>query len=116
MDYLFLLIENQSQTSKDNVSTVNSDVYNNMTHSSMNTFLKRKYDLLYQHLPTSDIILCPALHGNHWFPVVSEMKQKRMVYLDSLYNGVGALTAFTRFTNFLERVFVSQSKVIDWNM
>ena len=38
----------------------------------------------------------------------------RMVYLDSLYNGVGALTAFTRFTNFLERVFVSQSKVIDW--
>ena len=76
MDYLFLLIENQSRASKDNVSTVNSDVYNNMTHSSMNTFLKRKYDLLYQNLPTSDIIVCPALHGNHWFPVVSEMKQE----------------------------------------
>jgi len=114
MDYLFLLIENQSQASKDNVSTVNSDVYNNMTHFSMNTFLKRKYDLLYQNLPTSDIILCPALHGDHWCLVVIEMKQKRMVYLDSLYNGVGALTAFTRFTNFLECVFVSQSKVIDW--
>ena len=53
MDYLVLLIENQSQASKDNVSTVNFDVYN-MTHFSMNTFLKRKYDLLYQNLPTSD--------------------------------------------------------------
>ena len=113
MDYLFLLIENQSRASKDNVSTVNSDVYNNMTHFSMNTFLKRKYDLLYPNLPTSHIILCPALHGDHWCLVVIEMKQKRMVYLDSLYNGVGALTAFTRFTNFLECVFVSQSKVID---
>ena len=85
-----------------------------MTHFSMNTFLKRKYDLLYPNLQTSDIILCPALHGDHWCLVVIEMKQKRMVYLDSLYNGVGALTAFTRFTNFLECVFVSQSKVIDW--
>ena len=85
-----------------------------MTHFSMNTFLKRKYDLLYPNLPTSDIILCPALHGDHWCLVVIEMKQKRMVYLDSLYNGVGALTAFTRFTNFLECVFVSQSKLIDW--
>ena len=69
---------------------------------------------MYQNLPTSDIILCPALHGDHWCLVVIEMKQKRMVYLDSLHNGVDALTAFTRFTNFLECVFVSQSKVIDW--
>ena len=52
MDYLFLLIENQSQGSKDNASTVNSDVYNNMTHFSMKTFLKRKYDFcirIFQH-------------------------------------------------------------------
>ena len=80
----------QSQASEENVSTVNSDVCNS-------------------------IILCPALHGDHWCLVVIEMKQKRMtIYLDFLCNGVGALTAFTRFTNFLECVFVSQSKVIDW--
>ena len=33
-----------------------------------------------------------------------------MVYLEYLFSGVGAQTAFTRFANFLECVFVSQSK------
>ena len=63
LEYLFLLIEISLKSVKTiNVSTVNSDVYNNMTHFSMNTFLKRKYDLLYQNLPTSDIILNSNLY------------------------------------------------------
>ena len=40
MDYLFLLIENQSQVSNKKVFTVNSDVYKNMTHFSMNPHYK----------------------------------------------------------------------------
>ena len=114
IDYIFLLIESQSQASNKKVFTVNSDVYNNMAQFSMNIFLKHKYDLLYENISAADMILCPVLHGDHWCLVAIDLKERRMVYLDSLFNGVGAQTAFTRFAYFLECAFVSQSKVLDW--
>ena len=76
--------------------------------------MRRKYDLLYENIPVADMILCPVLHGDHWCLVAIDLKERRMVYLDSLFNGVGAQTAFTRFAYFLECAFVSQSKVLDW--
>ena len=114
IDYIFLLIESQSQASNKRVFTVNSDVYNNMAQFSMNIFLKHKYDLLYENISAVDMILCAVLHGDHWCLVAIDSKERRMIYLDSLFNGVGAQTAFTRFAYFLECVFVSQSKVLDW--
>ena len=82
IDYIFLLIESQSQASNKKVFTVNSDVYNNMAQFSMNIFLKHKYDLLYENISAADMILCPVLHGDHWCLVAIDLKEKRMVYLD----------------------------------
>lgn len=65
IDYIFLLIESQSQASNKKVFTVNSDVYNNMAQFSMNIFLKHKYDLLYENISAADMILCPVLHGSY---------------------------------------------------
>ena len=70
--------------------------------------------MLYENISAADMILCLVLHGDHWCLVAIDLKERRMVYLDSLFNGVGAQTAFTRFAYFLECAFVSQSKVLDW--
>ena len=89
IDYLFLMIEKQSQASRKLVFTVNSDVYNKMSQFSMEMFLKCNYGSLYGNTLTADIILCPVLHGDHWCLVAIELKAKKMVYLDSLFTGVG---------------------------
>ena len=114
IDYLFLMIEKQSQASRKLVFTVNSDVYNKMSQFSMEMFLKCNYGSLYGNTLTADIILCPVLHGDHWCLVAIELKAKRMVYLDSLFNGVGAPIAFKRFQHFLDCMFAYHNRVEDW--
>ena len=80
----------------------------------MEMFLKCNYGSLYGNTLTADIILCPVLHGDHGCLVAIELKAKRMVYLDSLFNGVGDQIAFKRFQHFLDRMFPYHNRVEDW--
>ena len=102
VNQVFLMIEQHSQAANKKIKTVNSDVYNNMAKLSMEVFSKCKYGEIYGDILTADIILCPVLHGDHWCLLVVQLKDKRMVYLDSLFNGTGAQISFSRFKNFLQ--------------
>ena len=108
------MIEKQSQASRKLVFTVNSEVCNKMSQFSMEMFLKCNCTLLYGNTLTAEKILYPVLHGDHWCLVAIELKVKRMVYLASLFNGVGAQTAFTRFQNFLDCMFAYHNRVEGW--
>ncbi|KAJ7323788.1 SUMO1 sentrin specific peptidase 1 [Desmophyllum pertusum] len=86
-----------------------------MTKLSMDVFSRFNYGELYGNILTADIILCPVLHGDHWCLVVIHLPEKRMVYLDSMFNGIGAQTAFSRFMNFLECMAMYHQLSPDWN-
>ena len=115
INQVFLMIEQHSQAANKNIQTVNSDVYSNMTKLSMDVFSRFNYGELYGNILTADIILCPVLHGDHWCLVVIHLPEKRMVYLDSMFNGIGAQTAFSRFMNFLECMAMYHQLSPDWN-
>ena len=115
INQVFLMIEQHSQAATKNIQTVNSDVYSNMTKLSMDVFSKCTYGELYGSILTADIILCTVLHGDHWCLVVIHLPEKRMVYLDSMFNGIGAQTAFSRFMNFLECMAMYHQLSPDWN-
>ena len=72
------------------------------TVRSVEIFLKCKYDQIYPDILNNEVILCPILHGDHWCLVAIFLKVKRMVYLDSLFQGVGAAKAFGSLSNFIE--------------
>ena len=82
-----------------------------MKQDSMGIFLKCQHDSTYKDVTTANIILYPALHGDHWCHVVIQLKERRMFYFVSLFDGVGAPTAFLRFMNCM---FTSQNKFLDW--
>lgn len=46
--------------------------------------------------------------------VAIQLQEKRMFYFVSLFEGVGAPTALLRFMNFLDCMFTSQNKFLDW--
>lgn len=69
---------------------------------------------IYGDILTADIILCPVLHGDHWCLLVIQLKDKRTVYLDSLFNGIGAQTSFSRFKNFLQCMAMYHQLSTDW--
>ena len=114
INQVFLMIEQHSQAANRKIKTVNSDVYSNMTKLSMDVFSKCKYGEIYSDILTADIILCPALHGEHWCRLVIQLKDKRMVYLDSFFNGIGAQTSFSRFRNFLQCMAMKHQLSTDW--
>ena len=114
VNQVFLMIEQHSQAANKKIKTVNSDVYNNMAKLSMEVFSKCKYGEIYGDILTADIILCPVLHGDHWCLLVVQLKDKRMVYLDSLFNGTGAQISFSRFKNFLQCMAMYHQLSTDW--
>ena len=60
-----------------------------------------QYDQLYPDTLDSEVILCPSLQADHWCLVVVYPATKRMVYLDSLFRGIGARRAFECVGNFI---------------
>ena len=114
INQVFLMIEQHSQAGNKKIKTVNSDVHNNMAKLSMEVFSKCKYGEIYGDILTANIILCPVLHGDHWCLLVIQLKDKRMVYLDSLLNGIGAQTSFSRFTNFLQCMAMYHQLSTNW--
>lgn len=68
----------------------------------MEVFSECKYGEIYGDILTADIILCPVLPGDHCCLLVVRLKDKGMVYLDSLFDGIGAQISFSRFKNFLQ--------------
>ena len=114
INQVFLMIEQHSQAGNKKIKTVNSDVYNNMAKLSVEVFYKCKYGEIYGDILTADIILCPVLHGDHWCLLVIQLKDKRMVYLDSLLNGIGAQTSFSRFRNFLQCMAMYHQLSTNW--
>ena len=81
-----------------------------MKQDSIGNFLKCQHDSTYKDVTTANIILCPALHGDHWCVVAIQLQEKKMVYFVSLFDGVGAPTALLRFMNCM---FTSQNKFLD---
>ncbi|XP_028412191.1 uncharacterized protein LOC114535014 [Dendronephthya gigantea] len=99
---IFLMIEEEAVKQGKQVHTCNMEVLQRMTEPSLDIFLKCKYDQLYPHILDSEVILCPSLHADHWCLVAVYPAIKRMVYLDSLFQGIGAKRAFQRVGNFIE--------------
>ena len=97
---IFLMIEEAVKQGKQ-VHTCNMEVLQRMTEPSLEIFLKCQYDQLYPDILDSEVILCPSLHGDHWCLVAVYPAIKRMVYLDSLFQGIGAKRAFQRVGNFI---------------
>jgi len=60
---------------------------------------------------TANIILYPALHGDHWCHAAIQLREKRTVYFVSSFDGADAPTAFLRFMNCM---FTIQNKFLDW--
>ena len=98
---IFLMIEEEAVKQGKRVHTCNMDVLQRMTEPSIEVFLKCQYDQLYSDILDSEVILCPSLHADHWCLVVVYPAIKRMVYLDSLFRGIGARRAFQRVGNFI---------------
>ena len=88
----------------------NMEVQQLMTEPSVEIFLRCKYDQLYQDILSSEVILCTVLHGDHWCLVAILLKEKRMVYLDSIFHGVGSVKAFECLRNFIECAAKHQGK------
>ncbi len=99
---IFLMIEEQALEQGEPVHTCNMEVHQNMTQPSLEVFLKCQYDQMYAHILEGEVILCPCLDGDHWCLVAIFLKSKGMVYLDSLFHGVGAERAFKQLGNFLD--------------
>lgn len=98
---IFLMIEEEAVKQGKRVHTCNMEVLQRMTEPSIEVFLKCQYDQLYPDILDSEVILCPSLHADHWCLVVVYPAIKRMVYLDSLFRGIGARRAFQRVGNFI---------------
>ena len=98
---LFLMIEEDALKNGKPVHTCNMEVHQRMTEPSIELFLQCQYDRIYAHILDGEVILCPCLDGDHWCLVAIFLKVKRMVYLDSLFRGIGAQRAFNRLGNFL---------------
>ena len=99
---LFVMIEEEPQQNGIPACTCNMEVQQLMTEPLVETFLRCKYDQLYPDILSSEVILCPVLHRNYWYLVAIFFKEKRMVYLDSLFHGVRAAKAFECLHNFIE--------------
>ena len=98
---IFLMIEEEAIKQGKRVHTCNMEVLQPMTVPSIEVFLKCQYDQLYSDILESEVILCPSLHADHWCLVVVYPAIKRMVYLDSLFRGIGARKAFQCVGNFI---------------
>ena len=96
------MIEEEAQLNGVPLCTSNMEVQQFMTEPFVETFLRCKYHQLYKDILSSEVILCLFLHGDHWRLVATFSKEKRMVYLDSLFHGVGAAKAFECLHNFIE--------------
>lgn len=107
-----LLLEEQAAKVGNKVKTLNCDVLNNMAKPCKKTFLKNGYNTLYSNLFDSDVILSLFNQGQHWTLLSVFPKEKRMVFLDSLFKGSAAETAFSRCCNFLT---CATEKGIDWS-
>ena len=75
-----------------------------MKGRSFTEYMQRQFKEFYDGVLDADWVMCSVLHGGHWTLVVMSMLDGKMVYLDSLYDGVTAKTAFTRLSKFLERM------------
>ena len=95
------MIEEEAVKQGKRVHTCNMEVLQRMTEPSIEVFLKYQYDQLYPDILDSEVILCPSLHADHWCLVVVYPAIKRMVYLGSLFRGIGARRAFECVGNFI---------------
>lgn len=95
---IFQMIEEEAVKQ---VHTCNMEVLQRTTEPSIEVFLKCQYDQLYPDILDSEVIFCPSLHADHWCLVVVYPAIKRMVYLDSLFRGMGARRAFECVGNFI---------------
>ena len=75
-----------------------------MKGRSFTEYMQRQFKEFYDGVLDADWVMCSVLHGGHWTLAVMSMLDGKMVYLDSLYDGVTAKTAFTRLSKFLERM------------
>ena len=98
---IFHMIEEEAVKQGKRVHTCNMEVLQRMTEPSIEVFLKCQYDQLYPDILDSEVILRPSLHADHWCLVVVYPAIKRMVYLDSLFRGIGARRAFECVGNFI---------------
>ena len=101
LNKIFLMIEEHTLVQGKPVHTCNMDVHQRMTEPSHEVFLKCQYDQIYANILDDEVILCPYLDGDHWCLVAIFLKIKRMVYLDSLFRGIGTKRAFENLGNFL---------------
>ena len=85
---IFLMIEEEAVKQGKRVHTCNMEVLQRMTEPSIEVFLKCQYDQLYPDVLDSEVILFPSLHADHWCLVV--VYPAIIVYLDSLFRGIGA--------------------------
>lgn len=96
------MIEEKSVKQGKQVHTLNMEVLQQMTEPYLEVFLECQYELLYPDILDSEVILCPSKHGDHWCLVAIFPTIKRMVYLDSLFQGIGAKRAFQCVGNFIQ--------------
>lgn len=111
------MIEEKAKANGYNLRIVNTNVYDSMRTATVNKYLRDQFRSFYSGITDTDCVLCPILHGDHWCRVVIYLKEKRMMYLDSLYEGIGAKTAFERISNFMEFKIEDngRSRVFDGN-
>ena len=75
-------------------------------------FLKNEYNTRYPNVLDSDVILSLFNQDQHWTLLSVFPREKRMVFLDSLFKGSAAETAFSRCCNFLT---CATEEGIDWS-
>ena len=112
VNHFMLLLEEHAAKVGNKVKTLNCDVLNNMAKPCKKTFLKNGYNTLYPNLFDSDVILSLFNKDQHWTLLSVFPREKRMVFLDSLFKGSTAETAFSRCCNFLT---CATEKGIDWS-
>ena len=95
------MIEEEALKQGKRVHTCNMEVLQRMTEPSIEVFLKCQYDQLYPDVIDSEVLLFLSLHAYHCCLVVVYPAIKRMVYLDSLFRGIGARSAFQGVENFI---------------
>lgn len=96
-----MIEEEATRIGNTKVKTLNCDIFSRMVTSSMKTFKQFNFHNMYSNIPDADIILDPFNHSRHWCLVIIDLVRRRSIYIDSLYEGIGANVAFIRMNNFL---------------
>ena len=112
VNHFLLLLEEKATKIGNKVKTLNCNVLDNMTKPCKKMFVKNKYSTLYPNVSDSDVILSLFNQGQHWTLLSVFPREKRMVFLDSLFKGSAAETAFSRCCNFLT---CATEEGIDWS-